>query len=273
MTNPPSDQLTPRTSDALMAPVSPAADNTGSPGQALAREANIHAFLAQQGQWDGAWATLSSSQRADCVRALLRDYLADFGNNEDWESVMLQALRVLASLFDQSYPLMKDDQPTPLMEVELNPSSRDTTGSTGEDRSDGEDQSDGEGFRLHLRRVQLPPNPVPSQGAWSQARVDFQFDASALPDQAINLCIERIAERTGQADRGPLMMTAAMLACWRAAQALAIVRGGHVYHGMSYDSLPDRPKTSVVVMFERTGHRCYRALNRADDGGSVMLLH
>lgn len=214
-------------------------------------------------QWNGDVSAWTDEDVASLVRAIAKDYLADFGEGYKWGPAGHQAAFMLCSLY---YDLHEGQMPP--WHLSLAPEGI-------------------EGFDVSLRisrQMTLPPVPtLEGAGAMqvnspdhsvmvaSVARQAADFDALGLPAILLAQSTRQFIALTGLTDRRGVILSAALFTLWKACQFSGVVKGGAIFRNIQNPNQPEQPAQSVRLNFERTGPAAAAALLASVDGGAYLL--
>lgn len=252
------------------------ADNEQSPNQ-NDQERHINAFLEKLRQrlpnWEGSsWADWVPPERADAVRAIVQDYVDNYGSGHDWQEAARHAEFVLAAAYNDIAAVIFAGQPASRgqeMHVRISPAGQD------------------EAFEILVARpLEHVIPPVPAMGGIGYApqedlvslssqasgRAPARFDATKLPDEPILQALDQLEKFLNSKDRICLMIVAAMIVCWRGCQVSQVVQGGVVYRQISNPGNPQQPPGDSRVLYARIGPRMNQALSTQGPMANVVVM-
>lgn len=234
---------------------------------------HIQAFFQTQAEphpqvldagWSGDVTGWTDDQVTGLLRAVVQDYLADFGQGHQWADVAFQAAFMLSALYSDDVRSERRQAWT----FYLSP-------------------WEGEGFEVRLslsRQQHIPPVPTLSGAGASEVQLVpesvFANSVARLPGLADPLqasaadvarWFREVVQQLGLTDARAVQVAGALLALWRAAQVTGLVTGGSLYKKLRRPDLPEEAAHAVRLKFKRTGEAAEAALEQAVDGGAFLL--
>lgn len=224
------------------------------------------------------WSAWMPPETAEMVRAMVKDFLDEFGDGHDWQAAGDQANLVMAGMCSD------------ILDAR-NRFFRDNPGS-GDPKSKFE-------FRLRLEWPGKPetfdvlvesamdagitPMPLPgtdrkfvperqSVSRYSTAMVPSKFDATGINNEGILQALDQVVAQFTNKDYYTLMLVVCSIVRWKATQVSRYVQGGSVHRNMKNTAMPDRQPYDMRVLFARGGAHVDQAFTDGGSHSSVLIL-
>jgi hypothetical protein len=214
--------------------------------------------------WEGHILDWPAAHQAGFLRAIVKDYLADFSADQQWSEVAFQAAFMLAALYSDE------------VRTGARPAWTLTVGPLAD-----------EGFLVRLsqsRQGNVPPVPtVSGAGAMeiqlrresvfttSFARLAGALDLDTVADADLAQVLRSLSDQVSLTDARLVQLAGAMLALWKACQMTGPVTGGALFKAVRRPEVLETEAHTIRLRFERTGEAAETALEQAVDGGAILL--